>query len=97
MAQLVLEINNTNDLQVILYILKKFGISIKEKAIQSPDSIPKEKPKTDALENALLDNQATLKEMTWEERVNDLFQFIETHPLKVDKLDIPNRDERNAR
>ena len=38
-----------------------------------------------------------LKELSWDEKVNDLFQFIKAHPIWVNKLNIPSRDERNAR
>ena len=48
-------------------------------------------------ENLIVPQNNPLKELSWDEKVNDLFQFIKAHPIEVDKLNIPSRDERNAR
>ena len=87
MTQLVLEIKDNKDLDVILRVLEKFGVSVK----------PVKPSKVEKQETINIPQTNPLKELSWEEKVNDLFQFVKSHPIKVDKLNIPSRDERNAR
>ena len=97
MTQLVVEIKDNKDLDVILRVLEKFGVTIKKKQIISTESINQEQ----SIE--LVDSPKNSPERVVpvtpkrNKKLNRLYSFMEEKAITVNKIEIPSRDERNQR
>ncbi len=85
MTELVLEVKDNTDLQVILYILNKFGVTVKQKQVVS--STNQEEKTSIISSNFTKENQKLVR----------LLSFMNERSKTVNKIEIPSRDERNQR
>jgi len=97
MTQLVLEIKDNKDLDVLLLILQKFGVTIKQRQTISTVSDNKEHSIESVEFSKNSSDQVVSTSFKKNKNLSRLYSFMEEKAITVNKIEIPNRDERNQR